>query len=75
MKHIKRIDWPTLREWCLAHGAKNDSILSIEIKGRGENFNVVLEGFERDHTGRHFVEGLSNQIARWRTVEPLRSLP
>lgn len=74
-KHLRtRVDWPTLRDWCLAHGAKNDSIVSIQIDGRGNDFNVILTGNERNAEGRHFLES-RHDVATWRTVQTLRFLP
>ncbi len=73
MKHLKTVDWPTLREWCLAHGAKNDAITSIRIDGVAPKFNVILEGHELVG-GRKFLESRTVPAA-WRTVEPLRFLP
>lgn len=69
-----RVDWPALREWCLAHGAKNDSITFIRIDGRGNQFNVILEGHEFNEQGSKFVVN-GKKIAKWRTTQPLRFFP
>lgn len=74
-KHLRtRVGWPALLAWCKAHGAKTDSIVSITIDGRGDEFNVILVGHEVDPEGRKFFEN-RHDIAIWRTVQPLRSLP
>lgn len=75
-KHLQTgMDWPTLREWCLAHGAKNDSITVIQIDGFKDKWNVILEGNERDVDGRPLLQNRHGEVARWRSVQPLRFLP
>lgn len=72
-KHLKtRVDWPALREWCLAHGAKNEFITFIQIDGHNE-FNVILESNEVD-AGKPFLTNL-HEVATWRTTQPLRFFP
>lgn len=74
-RHLKRVDWDSLRSWCLAHGAKNDSVESIRIdRGQDEEFVVILEGFELSNDGTRFIES-GNDVARWRSANPLRFLP